>query len=282
MRTAVLFLASGLLAAPAAGQQWPSYGGDPGGSRYSRLTQINRQNVRQLEVAWTYRTGDVSDGSRWPRRSKFEATPILVGGTLYLSTPFNRVIALDPATGAERWTYDPKIDLSVRYSEGLVSRGVSYWSDLTRTPGVACQQTVFVATLDARLIALDAMDGTPCEAFGAEGEIDLRQGMGEVERGEYEVTSPPAVVNGLVVVGSALGDNRRVDVEPGTVRAYDAHTGQLRWAWDPIPRKPDQPGWETWTPEGASNTGAANAWSIISADPQRDLVFVPTGSAAPD
>ncbi len=265
---------------PVAG--WGFYGGDPGGARYSPLAQITRENVGRLRVAWTYRTGDVSDGSQHANRSSFEATPILFRGSLYLSTPFSRVIALDPETGEERWAYDPGIDLSVRYSENLVSRGVAGWEDPRAPAGSACGARIFFGTLDARLLALDAETGRPCVDFGTNGEVDLKVGIGAVERGEYEVTSPPVVVGVVVVVGSAQGDNRAVEVERGVVRGFDARTGALRWSWDPIPRAPGTPGYEAWTPEAARKTRAGNAWAPLSADPERDLVFVPTGSAAPD
>ncbi|MCZ7362278.1 MAG: pyrroloquinoline quinone-dependent dehydrogenase [Candidatus Methanoperedens sp.] len=263
-------------------EDWPVYGQNPGGSRYSSLTQITRDNVKDLQVAWKYRTGDVSNGSNLATTSAFEATPILVDGTLYFSTPFNRVIALDPETGAERWTFDPEINLSVRYSEQFTSRGVSTWIDTNRTTQDACHRRIFLATIDARLIALDAATGTQCRDFGRNGQIDLTFGVGEVSQGNYGVTSPPAIIKNLVIVGSAIGDNRRVDSERGIVRAFDARTGELRWSWDPIPREPDDPGRETWKGENATLTGAANAWSIISVDTERNLVFVPTGSASPD
>ncbi|HWQ95986.1 MAG TPA: pyrroloquinoline quinone-dependent dehydrogenase [Candidatus Methylomirabilis sp.] len=261
---------------------WPVYGQNPGGSRYSSLTQITRDNVKDLQVAWKYRTGDVYNGSNLATTSAFEATPILVDGTLYFSTPFNRVIALDPETGAKRWAFDPEINLSVRYSEQFTSRGVSTWIDTNRTTQDACHRRIFLATIDARLIALDAATGTQCRDFGGNGQIDLTFGVGEVSQGNYGVTSPPAIIENLVIVGSAIGDNRRVDSERGIVRAFDARTGELRWSWDPIPREPDDPGRETWKGENATLTGAANAWSIISVDTERNLVFVPTGSASPD
>jgi len=260
---------------------WPAYGRDPGGSRYSPLGQVNRDNVKNLKVAWTYRTGDVGKEGVSARKAAFEATPILVDGTLYLSTPFNRVIALDPETGAGRWIYDPKIDLSVGYSE-VTSRGVSTWLDPERKAGQVCRRRIFVGTIDARLIGLDAATGKPCEDFGKGGQVDLTRDVELRDRGDYQVTSPPAVIGDLVVVGSAIGDNRRVDVESGVVRAFDARTGALRWSWEPIPRDAKDPARETWKGESAARTGAANVWSLISADPERDLVFVPTGSASPD
>jgi quinoprotein glucose dehydrogenase len=249
---------------------WPYYAGDAGGSRYSPLTQINKSNVAALKIAWTYHTGDVSDGSGDRPKSEFETTPIVADGTMYLTTPFNRVIALDPETGQEKWRLDPKIGLHAHYSEGLVNRGVTLWTDAGRAEGDNCRRRIFLATIDARLFALDAATGKPCGDFGAEGRIDLTQGIANItRRGEYEETSPPAVVDDLVVVGSSIADNDRVDSPSGLVRAFDARTGALRWRWDPIP-------------ENLAPTGAGNAWSMISVDAERGLVFLPTGSASPD
>ena len=264
---------------PATSREWPAYGNDPGGSRYSPLTQINRGNVSHLKVAWVFHTGDVSSGAKGMKRSGFETTPILVDGTLYLTTGYNRVIALDPRTGTQRWAYDPKIDLHWSYGDGLINRGVSTWLDPARAPGKPCHRRVFEATLEARLIALDAATGAPCMDFGDKGQVSLRN-VPRYHRGWYHMTSPPAVIDDLVVVGSAIDDNARVDMPSGVVRAYDVRSGALRWSWDPIP--PNLPG-----PTGGGTaktwrTGAANAWSIMTVDPQRDMVFVPTGSASPD
>jgi quinoprotein glucose dehydrogenase len=257
------------------GDEWPAYGRDGGGSRYAPIAQITRDNVNKLRVAWTYHTGAIpmTDAGR---KSAFEATPILVDGVLYVSTPFNRVIALDPQSGAERWTFDPKIDPAGSYSE-VTSRGVSSWRD--RQTG---QRRIIVATIDARLIALDAATGLVCKDFGQEGQVDLTRDVRLVDRGDYQVTSPPAVINDLLIVGSSIGDNRGVEIERGVVRAYDARTGKLQWSWDPIPTDAKDPARQTWQGEGATRTGAANAWSIISVDQRRGLVFVPTGSPSPD
>ena len=249
---------------------WPYYGGDAGGSRYSTLTQINKTNVAQLKIAWEYHTGDVSDGSGGRRASAFETTPIVAHGTMYFSTPFNRVIALDPETGREKWSFDPKIDLSAPYSEGLINRGVTLWTDPTGAESDACSRRIFLATIDARLFALDAASGRPCADFGARGQIDLTRGVPNVtRRGEYQETSAPAVTADLVIVGSSIADNDRVDSPSGVVRAFDARAGELRWSWNPIP-------------ENLAPTGAGNAWSTISVDAERNLVFVPTGAASPD
>jgi quinoprotein glucose dehydrogenase len=259
--------------------EWPNYGNDAGGMRYSPLTQINRENVSKLKVAWAFHTGDISDGSHDRRRSGFETTPILVDGTLYFTTPFNRVIALDPETGKQRWAYDPKIDQTLDYGDGLINRGVATWVDAGRKPEEPCRRRIYEATLDARLISLDATTGKPCLDFGDSGQVSLREVAG-YRAGWYHMTSPPAVIDDLVVVGSAIDDNQRATMPAGVVRAFDARSGTLRWSWDPIPNTPPPA-----TSGGQATewrTGAANAWSIMTVDAQRDLIFIPTGSASPD
>jgi quinoprotein glucose dehydrogenase len=271
---------------------WAAYGGDAGGSRYSPLDQINRENVQELEVAWTARTGDWSHMEGGPEVTgpcqqchtgdyKFETTPILARDRLYLGTPFNRAVALDPASGQELWRFDPGVDSEIKRNEGMISRGVSFWEDPAGSDG-PCQARVFLPTVDARLIALDADSGEPCPDFGEAGTIRLDLGVGEVVEGMYGVTSPPAVVGDAVIVGSSIGDRHVLNLEHGTVRAYDARTGALLWSWDPIPRSPEDPGWETWTPEAARRTGGGNAWAPLSADAERDMVFIPTGAVSSD
>jgi quinoprotein glucose dehydrogenase len=271
--------------APAEEADWPYYGRDAGGMRYSPLTEINRNNVASLRVAWVFHTGDISRGENGRQKSAFESTPIMVDGTLYVSTPFSRVIALDPATGKEKWSYDPHIDVNAGYADGLINRGVSTtWLDPTRSEGQPCRRRIFIGTIDARLIALDAVTGKPCAGFGFgyAGQIDLKTGISRIDYlGQYEETSPPAIIDDLVVVGSGISDNNKADMPSGVVRAFDARSGQLRWRWNPIPpnntSKPPKPG-----AKHAWFTGAGNAWAPIMTDPSRDLVFVPTGSASPD
>jgi len=248
---------------------WPTYGHDPGGMRYSPLTQFSRENVSRLKVAWTYHTGDVSDGRDGQRRSGFETTPVVVDGTMYVTTGFNRIVALDPETGTRRWSFDPIVDLHGDYGDGLINRGVATWLDRAAPTGRPCRRRVFEATLDARLIAVDAATGALCLEFGERGQISLRR-VPAYQPGWYHMTSPPAVVDDLVVVGSAIDDNNRARMASGVVRAFEARTGAQRWAWDPLPTAL------------TTQSGAANAWSVIAVDAERHLVFVPTGSASPD
>lgn len=260
---------------------WAVYGGDSGGQRYSSLSQIDRSNVGALELAWQYRTGELGEGFARAHKLAFEATPILVEGTLYLSTPTNIVIALDPASGAERWRFDPAVARDRGYSEAT-SRGVSSWLDPQVAADAPCRHRIFQGTLDARLIGVDGRTGRPCADFGRQGSVDLTEGVRLRDPGDYLVTSPPAIYDDLVIVGSAIGDNRAVELERGTVRAFDARDGSLRWAWEPIPQELELAQAMGWAPAAAERTGAANAWSILSLDPARGLVYVPTGSASPD
>src|SRR4030095_7408104 len=235
MKNAILFIAALLvcgcrawpLSSPSTPDEWPTYGNDSGGSRYSPLAQIDRQNVTRLRAVWTYRTGEPA-GTGSASEKAFEATPLMVEGTLFFSTPYNRVIALDAETGAERWSYDPKVDRGRRIALAI-SRGVSTWLDDAAPAGRACRRRIFLGTIDARLIALDAATGVPCAEFGRGGAVDLSTGINVSDaRCCYQVTSPPAVAGLIVVVGSAIGDNRAVDAERGVVRGFDARTGSGR------------------------------------------------------
>ena len=259
---------------------WPVYAADAGGSRHSPLDQINRDNVRFLKEAWRIRTGDLDAEPPPPGHMAFQATPIVVGELLVLPTPLGRVLALDPETGAERWRFDAT-GPERRYPE-FTSRGVAAWTDSAAEPGTRCRVRIFAATIESRLFALDAQDGERCPAFGADGEVSLREGVGELLPWDYTISSPPLIAGDLVVVGSAMSDNQRVDMPKGVVRAYDARTGALAWAWDPIPRSDADPLFAEWRSQDAARVGAANAWSILSYDAGRDLVFVPTSSPSPD
>jgi quinoprotein glucose dehydrogenase len=262
---------------------WVANGRDPQGTRYLPASEIARDTVGRLEVAWTYRTGEAGPDFATRKPAAFESTPLVVDGTMFVGTPLGRVIALDPATGRERWIFDPKIARDVTYGD-FASRGVSTWLDPAAPADATCHRRIFVATAQSQLFAIDARDGRPCTEFGRGGSVNLKEGLRipPFEPQAYSITSPPVVVNGMVVTGSSVADNSRPDLPSGEVRGFDARTGALKWAWDPIPQDPKDPAYGEWRGAMAHKTGAANAWSVLAADPERDLVFVPTGSAAPD
>ena len=263
--------------------EWPAYGRDKGGSRFSPLTQISRDTVSRLAVAWQYRTGETEPRFATNNETSLEVTPIFVEGTLYLSTPIGRVIALDPVSGTERWVFDPRIDRTVDYGD-FTNRGVAAWLDPAAPAGAPCRLRIFVAPIDGRLIALDGRDGRPCGAFGEGGTVALKRTLrvAPFEPAAYEVTSPPVVAGDVVIVGSAIADNSRLAPASGEVRAFDARTGAPRWTWDPIPQDPSDPAYATWRDGSAARTGAANVWSVMAVDESRGLVFAPTSSPAPD
>jgi quinoprotein glucose dehydrogenase len=260
---------------------WPHWGGDRGASHFSPLDQITPANVTALEVAWTHHSGDYYDGSGDSKYTSLQATPLVVNGTLYYCTPFMRVFALDPETGEERWVYDPV--LRGRHGEGpypLTCRGVSYWEDAEAERGDVCARRIFYGTADSELIALDADTGKPCADFGEKGRVALREGIGEAPAWEYSPTSPPQVIRDRVVVGAMIADNVRVDAPAGVVRGFDARSGELLWAWDPIP-----PDWSRADASGSGRRftpGTPNIWSVITGDAERGLVYVPTGNPSPD
>lgn len=273
-----LLLAPGTRSAAEQTDGWPVTEGLPGGGRYSPLADINVGNVGRLERAWVYRygAGDYFDGSfPFNRGTSSETTPILVDGRLIFTTPTNRVIALDPELGQELWTFDPGLDRRAWYSNMWTNRGVAVWQGRR---GDACAPRVFLTTLDARLIALDARTGKRCAGFA---DVNLREGVRSlIDPRLFSNTSPGTVIGDLIVVGSSVADNIVADSPHGIVRAYDARSGTLRWTFHTIPAKGD-PGSETWE-TGTTLTGAANVWSTITADPKRGLVFLPVSSASPD
>lgn len=266
-----------------AAVDWPAYGGDVGGSRFLSVATIDTTNVHLLERAWTYRTREIEPDYATAEPASFQSTPIAIEGVLYFNTPLGRVIALDAASGAELWVFDPEIRRDVTYGDHA-SRGVSSWVDAVAEPDAPCRHSIYVATPQSQLVRLDARDGSPCAAFGEVGMVSLLEGLRipPFEDEAYSMTSPPLVAGGLVVVGSSIADNSRPSPASGEVRAYDARTGALRWSWDPIPQSPSDPAFGDWSGALAHRTGGANAWSILVADPARDLVFLPTTSPAPD
>ena len=257
---------------------WPAWGAAPGGSHFSEAQQITPENVSSLKLAWSHRSGDFreEEGGRgesdWRPQSSLQVTPIMVDEVLYYCTPTNRVFALDAATGEEKWVFDPQLPETQEVLPNC--RGVSSWS--SGKDGV-CESRILTGTLDARLIALDAHTGEPCADFGDGGSVDTAHRITPHEPVEYGITSPPAILGDLVITGAMVLDNRRTDAPAGVVRAYDIRSGELRWAWNPVP-----PGQEPLNDEGNYVGGTTNVWSIISVDPERKLVFVPTGNSNPD
>lgn len=248
--------------------EWTEYGASRAGTRYSPHALINRDNVTALERIWEADTG---------RTGRFSATPIQVGDGLYLCTAQNVVIALDAETGAERWRFDPQNNTP---PWGIIGncRGVTYYRVPDVPPGEQCAERIFTATTDARMFALDRMTGEPCADFGTSGSISLLAGMGEVKPLYYFVTSPPVVASGALAVGGWVMDNQEVEEPSGVVRGYDPRTGNLLWAWDM-----GREGQTMLPPEGGYYTrGTPNVWSLMSADDELGLLYVPTGNATPD
>jgi quinoprotein glucose dehydrogenase len=263
-----------------ADSDWGYYGGDALGQHYSSLAQIDRGNVAQLKVAWTYRTRELGTGFARAQQLAFEATPVLAFGRIYLATPTNIVIALDPTTGHELWRYNPHVDRGQAYVQAT-SRGVSAWQDPDARESAMCSRRIFTGTLDARLIAIDAASGAPCVDFGTGGGVDLSRGHEPGEPPQDLVISPPALFGALVIVGSAGADPPQKDVGRGIVRAFDARSGALRWSFDTLPNLPSQAvAYERHATQVAAATGA-HPWAVMSVDENRGLVFVPTGSASP-
>jgi len=268
------------LVATASLADWTFTGGDAGHSKFAPADQVNRENVHGLVKRWQFSTGDRVNNPDASARWKFQVTPVLFEGHLVFCSPRNEVIALDPATGEARWRFDPAIDLDNYPSHKLNCRGVTPWTD-DSADSTQCKHRIFTTTVDRRLIALDATSGKRCTDFGTKGEVTIQF---DKERRADAVTlvSAPAVARDTVLVGSAIDDGNRTDEVSGTVRAFDARTGELRWTWDPIPRSPEDPRWDSWLNDSATRTGAANAWAPISADEKRGVFYLPTGSASTD
>lgn len=263
-------------ATPVAAQGWPDYGGDAGGTRYSAARQITRENVGELTLAWTYHTGEAERRGDDFQRSATEVTPILADGKLVFCTPFDRVVALDPATGREIWVFDPELPAGFKPASGFICRGVAAWHDPAAPAGAPCAARIFLGTNDARLIALDLATGKSCSGFGQNGEIRLAPDVPPLYPGELQIDSAPVVVNGVVIVGSGIDDMTRERAPSGTVRAFDAVTGAPRWSFDPVPRRADDPAAASWDEASYAWNAGGGAWAPISVDAARDLVFLPT------
>ena len=254
------FLLAALLPSLAAQNDWPAYGHDPGGMRYSPLKQITAANVATLHRAWTYHTGEEG--------RQFETTPIVVDGRMYFSTQTGRIVALEPETGKQIWSFDPKVQRPREH------RGVAYWRGEAHTP-----PRILSATGDGRLIALDATTGQAIQAFGDNGKVNLRAGVADdYPRAAYGVTSPPAIYRNLAIVGPSTqeGPSRGPSGDP---RAFDVRTGKLGWRFHTVPQ-PGEPGSDTWGPDGWKDRSGPSLWGIINVDVERGLVFLATGNPA--
>jgi quinoprotein glucose dehydrogenase len=268
----------------AGAEGWAYYGGDEGGSRYSPLQQINRDNVGKLELAWQYRTGAVAANPTLKSMIDFQATPTLLpaaaGAHLVICDPFGKVIALDPASGKERWSMDPQID-KTPYAGRFKCKGVAYWADSTVPAGTACAHRLFLATADKRLMAMDARDGKPCAGFGVQGQVNVDVLLRSLVPADgtqlTQLVSPPTVVRDVVAVSSFSNKFKSSSSVNGAIRGFDARSGTLLWNFDPLVR--DAATGLTPTPQAV---GGANTWVPMSADSPRDLLFVPTAAPAPN
>lgn len=252
----------------ARDRDWPAHGGDAGHTQWSYATQITTANVAQLQVAWTYRTGD----ARPEGRSQIQCNPIVVRGVLYGTSPQLKVFALDATTGIARWSFDPFAGSADQNSLG-VNRGLVYWES-------GQDQRILVAA-GQRLYALDATTGVPVPSFGQQGSVSLKDGLGDRAQKLYVLSNTPgAIYQDLLIIGTRVSEGPGASA-PGHIRAFDVRTGQVRWVFKTIPH-PGEPGHETWPADAWERIGGANAWSGISVDEERGLVFLPTGSAAFD
>jgi quinoprotein glucose dehydrogenase len=255
-----------------AGADWPAYGGSEAAQRFSPLNQINKDNVGQLERAWTFRTGDLPG-----QRFGAETTPLKIADTIYLCSARNKMFALDANTGRQKWTYDPKVpDDQIPYTAAC--RGVTYYAVPNADQAQPCATRLIEGTLDGRIIAVDARTGVPCPAFGTNGSVSIKEGMGNPYPGMVSITSPPVIVRGIIVTGHQVLDGQKRWNASGVIQGYDAVTGQMRFAWDMM--RPETtttpPAGETYTP------GTPNMWTTATGDEALGLVYLPMGNSAAD
>lgn len=249
---------------------WDSFHGQLNAQKYSPLTQITADNVGKLTKVWEFHTGDVSDGKGDTPATVWSATPIFANDTLYIGTPFDRLIALDPGTGKEKWHYDTKSSRKALTQPVLKNRGVSYWQAKNPLTGEACQKMVYMGTVDGKLFALDADSGKPCSGFANNGVLDLNQWNTVNAKYPLSVLQPPTVVGNHLLVGWAGKDWAYAEAPPGTVFSVNAQTGKLEWTFEAIPA------------EIRKRTGTANVWTHMSADEANGLVYLPVSSPSPN
>jgi quinoprotein glucose dehydrogenase len=276
-----LFVALSLASAPdAVEQDWPVYGGDQGGTKFSPLTDINRGNVARLGLAWQWRTGEKDLPEYGTRPGNFQTTPLMIDNVLYFSTPYNRVVALDAENGRELWAYDPKPyeDGQPPNGTGFVHRGVAAWRD--REAGNRLR--IFINSR-YRLICVDAATGAPVRSFGDDGVVDLSRGLvWEINKKHYTNTSPPVVYKDLVILGNGVGDRLAYRNDPpGDVRAFDARTGRIVWTFHTIPQ-PGEFGNDTWHNDSWSFSGHTNVWAPMTLDETRGLLYLPVTTPSND
>ncbi|MDO9443202.1 MAG: pyrroloquinoline quinone-dependent dehydrogenase [Beijerinckiaceae bacterium] len=271
-----------IVTADDAQGRWPVFGGTTGGTRFSALNQINRGNVKALQVAWSYSTGEYKEAGadNAAMFSSFQATPILIADSLIGCTHRHRVFALDPGTGKVKWRFDPKLTPTPRGDSMLKCRGVAAFEDPALSRGAPCKTSIILGA-SMQVFAIDARTGKLCPSFGRKGVVDVPS-PGVEAKDEVELRSPPAIVGDVAVFGSTLFDIYRTNSPSGKVRAFDVRTGALRWDYDPIPREKSDPAYESWGNGSADYVGSANVWSFISADPVNNLVFLPTTAPAAD
>ena len=259
-----------------AGADWPAYGGSYSARRFSPLGQITPANVGKLERAWMFHTGDLPSQAAKGTYGA-ENTPLKIGNTLYVCTPKSMVIALDPATGRQRWRFDPQVpDTAIPYTAAC--RGVSYYAVPGADAAQACATRIIWGTLDARIFAIDARTGRLCQDFGSNGRVDAKIGMGDTPDGYVSINSPPTIVRGVVVTGHQVLDGQNRWAPSGVIQGFDAVTGRLRWAWDMM-----HPDWTGYPPAGQTwGRGTPNMWTIASGDEQLGLVYLPMGNASAD
>ena len=280
MRIQLLVLAGVVFGAPAlAAQQpgeWPAWGGDAGATKYSALTDINRGNVARMTQIWEWRTGEVPLEAWKTRPGLFQATPLMIADTLYLSTPYNQVVALDAETGREWWRFDPGAYRAGQAPNGtgFVHRGVATWTD-------GRVRRIFLNSR-WRLFALDAATGRPVRSFGKGGEVDLATNLvWAVNRKRYTNTSPPVVYGNLVIVGNGVADKFAYRNDPpGDVQAFDVRTGRRVWKWSPVPQGGE--GADTWEDGSWRSTGHTNVWAPFSVDAVRGLLYLPVSTPSND